>query len=214
MPEYYYSGMIASKYSAWSRQILPGPALPGPVFQKAVLCAIRRTAGRRGPVSLEAGCRGGRHRRARSRGPERLDTGCLEAGHRAGERRAGERRAGGRRADGSLTTLSPILFALGPSFVSPGDGPCEHPRRGKQSDRRPGLRRLGLPGREIDFRAGGGPEAKGLDADAESFGAGAQQAAATARQQRTATTGDSLRRQQRTPRASASGPSISLWKKE
>ena len=29
-----------------------------------------------------------------------------------------------------------------------------------------------------------------------------------------ATTGNSLRRQQRTPRASASGPSISLWKKE
>ena len=37
MPEYYCSGMIASKYSAWSRQILPGPVLPGPVFQKAVL---------------------------------------------------------------------------------------------------------------------------------------------------------------------------------
>ena len=44
-----------------------------------------------------------------------------------------------------------FLVRSRPSFVSPGDGPCEHPQRGKQSDRRPGLRRLGLPGREIDF---------------------------------------------------------------
>ena len=83
--------------------------------------------------------------------------------------------------------LLSFLVRSCPSFVSPGDGPCEHPQRGKQSDRRSGLRWLGLPDREKLGRAGSNNSRRRR-----------QQTATTARQQRKATTGDSLRRQQQT----------------